>query len=187
MQAPSFYLPRPPFDLTPEKRDAFEQLFLSTPGGDWVSYGLPYPKWEYLSYLCETKELVLHGSQVLNIDEVEPRLANDIKAFSNQRAIYATTDGIWVIYFAIVDRQKYSPLSLFNSAFVLESPRTSSAIRCISFQSPNRLWSKSRGAKEQFISCHANLLNRKLHSRCREWKSFFRIGSVQNRPGRLPN
>jgi len=54
---------------------------------------------------------------VLTIDEVEPRLANDIKAFSNQKAIYATTDGIWVIYFAILDRQKYSQLSLFNSCF----------------------------------------------------------------------
>jgi len=86
MQAPSFVLPRPKFNLTPEKQDAFEQLFLSTPGGEWVDYYLPYPKWEYFSYLCETKEVVLHGSQVLDIDEVEPRQANDKKALSNQNA-----------------------------------------------------------------------------------------------------
>ena len=46
---------------------------------------------------------------------VEPRQANDSRAYSNQRAIYASTDGIWVIYFAILDRQKYPEMSLFNS------------------------------------------------------------------------
>jgi len=110
----SFLLPRPAFDKTHEMLAAFEQLFQSTPAGGFIDYRLPYPKWQYLSYLCETKELVLHGSQNLDIAEVEPRQAIDKKAFSNQRAIYATTDGIFVIYFAIIDRVQY-PLSLFNS------------------------------------------------------------------------
>ena len=114
MEAPPYLLPRPPFDLAPSKQAAFEDLWLSTPAGGLVNYHLPYPKWQYLSYLCETKELVLHGSQNSGIGEVEPRQANDVKAFSNQRAIYATTDGIWVIYFAILDRKQY-PMSLFNS------------------------------------------------------------------------
>ena len=111
----SFLLPRPAFDKTREMLAAFEQLFQSTPAGGFVDYDLPYPKWQYLSYLCDTKELVLHGSQNLDIDEVEPRQAIDKKAFSNQRAIYATTDGIFVIYFAIIDRKQYPEISLFNS------------------------------------------------------------------------
>lgn len=57
---------------------------------------------------------MLHGSQNQSVGEVVPRQADDVKTFSNQRAIYATTDGIWVIYFAILDRAKY-PMSLFNS------------------------------------------------------------------------
>jgi len=117
MQTLSLYLPRPAFDMDSEKQAAFEQLFQSTQPGDFIDYHLPYPKWQYLSYLCETKELVLHGSQNLDIDEIEPRQAIDIKAFSNQRAIYATTDGIWVIYFAIIDRRKYPGMSLFNSCW----------------------------------------------------------------------
>jgi hypothetical protein len=117
MHTLDYYLPRPQFDITPEKKEAFEDLFLSTPAENIIDYRLPYPKWEYLTYLCETREVVLHGSQVVSIDVVEPRQANDIKSFSNQRAIYATTDGIWVIYFAIIDRKKYSPMSLFNSCF----------------------------------------------------------------------
>jgi hypothetical protein len=112
-----YFLARPNLSIPPEKQWAFEDLFCSTPVGRVIDYRLPYPKWEYLSYLCDTKELVLHGSQVLGIEVVEPRQANDVRAFSDQRAIYATTDGIWVIYFAIVDRKNYSPLSLFNSCF----------------------------------------------------------------------
>jgi hypothetical protein len=115
MDAASFLLPRPPLDLTPEKIAAFDELYLSTNAGSLIEYRLPYPKWQYLSYLCDTKDLVLHGSQDTGILEVEPRQANDKKEFSNQKAIYATTDGIWVIYFAILDRKKYSEMSLFNS------------------------------------------------------------------------
>jgi len=117
MKAPDFLLPRPPMDLSPEKQKAFDDLWQSTLEGGFIDYHLSYPKWQFLSYLCETRELVLHGSQNQLIDTVEPREANDMRAFSNQWAIYATTDGIWVIYFAILDRQRYRGLSLFNSCF----------------------------------------------------------------------
>jgi hypothetical protein len=115
MKAPDWLLPRPPFDMSPEKQRAFEDLWKLKSKGDLIDYSLPYPKWQFLTHLCDTKELVLHGSQNHDIDIVEPRQANDIRAYSNQRAIYATTDGIWVIYFAILDRKKFPQLSLFNS------------------------------------------------------------------------
>ncbi len=115
MPAYEYFLPQPPSETTPEKQEAFEQLFRSTPADGVVDYQLPYPKWQYLSWLCAAKELVLHGSQNLEIDEVKPQQAKDVRAFSNQSAIYATTDGIWVIYFAIVDRKGFPGLSLFNS------------------------------------------------------------------------
>ena len=115
MDVLNYLLPQPVFDLTPEKQQSFDDLFSATPPGGWVDYKLPYPKWQFLSYLCQSRPLVLHGSQSLAIDEVEPRQANDVRAFSNQSAIYATTDGIWVIYFAIIDRLRFRPLTLFNS------------------------------------------------------------------------
>jgi hypothetical protein len=115
MQALDFLLPQPPFDLTPEKQAEFEKLIDSTPSGSYVDYQLTHPKWQFLSYLCKSRDLVLHGSQNANIEEVAPRKANDVKAYSAQKAIYATTDGIFVIYFAIIDRKKFNPLSLFNS------------------------------------------------------------------------
>lgn len=115
MEAAAYFLPTPPMDLTPEKQAAFEALWQSVPASGWVDYDLPYPKWQFLSYLCQSRELVLHGSQHQTISVLEPRLALDVRAFSAQRAIYATTDGIWVIYFAMLDRQKYPDMTLFNS------------------------------------------------------------------------
>ena len=115
MQALSYLLPQPAFYQTPEILAAFDDLYNSTPACEYVNYRLPFPKWQFLSYLCSTKELVLHGSQIHDLEEIEPRQANDVKAYSNQRAIYATTDGIWVIYFSIIDRKRFAHLSLFNS------------------------------------------------------------------------
>jgi hypothetical protein len=109
-----YFLPRPPFELSPAIQDEFEALFTSNPPGDWIDYKLSAPKWQFLSYLCQNRNLVLHGSQNMDMETVEPRKALDIRAFSAQEAIYATTDGIWVIYFAIVDRKNFK-LSLFNS------------------------------------------------------------------------
>jgi hypothetical protein len=110
-----FFLSQPPVELSPETRSAFDALFASTPPGAFINYQLAAPKWQFLSYLCQSQNLVLHGSQHQDIDEVEPRKALDVKAFSNQDAIYATTDGIWVMYFAIVDRRRFDHISLFNS------------------------------------------------------------------------
>jgi hypothetical protein len=117
-----YLLPMPPLDLTSEKQAVFEGLYRATPEGGWVNYGLPYPKWQYLTYICDTRDLVLHGSQNGTIGIVEPRQAHGIKVFSDQRAIYATTDGIWVIYFAILDRAGHPEMTLFNSCFRLRMP-----------------------------------------------------------------
>lgn len=121
MQALDYLLPQPPCDLTPEKQAAFETLINSTPSGSFVNYQLASPKWKFLSYLCKSRNLVLHGSQNADIAVVEPRKAIDVKAFSKQDAIYATTDGIWVMYYAIIDRKNFSPLSLFNSCLDIQS------------------------------------------------------------------
>ncbi len=122
MQTPDWLLAQPDLELSPAKRQAFENLWHAHSHGNVIPYALPYPKWQFLTYLCETQALVLHGSQNHTIGIVEPRQANDIRAYSNQRAIYATTDGIWVIYFAILDRIKFPELSLFNTCLRVRNP-----------------------------------------------------------------
>jgi hypothetical protein len=115
MHALEYLMPRPPWELTPGQAKAFGALADSTPPGGLLEYRLEFPKWQFLSYLCQTRELVLHGSQTAGLEEIQPRVARDVRAFSAQEAIYATTDGIWAIFFAIVDRMHKHPLSLFNS------------------------------------------------------------------------
>jgi len=122
MKAPSLLLTRPSHDMKLEQRIAFENVFKSAGTGRLLDYQLPYPKWQFLSYFCDARAVVLHGSQNQEINIVEPRQASDIRAFSNQKAIYATTDGIWVIYFAILDRKKYTNMSLFNSCMQTRIP-----------------------------------------------------------------
>lgn len=117
MKLPDLYLPRPEFELTPEKHSAFEILWDATKHGEQIVYQLPFPKWQFLTYLCETKPVILHGSQNGDIPLVKPQQARDIREFSKQRAIYATTDGIWVIFFAILDRKTYRSMSLYNACF----------------------------------------------------------------------
>ncbi len=50
------------------------------------------------------KEIVLHGSGRSDIREFVPRQSSDATEFGNRRAVYAASDGIWPIYFAVVDR-----------------------------------------------------------------------------------
>lgn len=116
MQIPDYFLPRPDLDLTPEKTQAFDRLYseMTTYPGRVLDYRLPYPKWQFLSYLGEMHPVLFHGSQNNEIEKLEPRQPQDIREFSNQLAVYATDDGIWSMYFAIHDRQKFG-MSLVNS------------------------------------------------------------------------
>jgi len=63
-------------------------------------------RWQFLCHLADARGLVLHGSGDPGIDMFEPRQANDLREFGNQKAVYAAGDGIWAMFFAIVDRDR---------------------------------------------------------------------------------
>src|SRR2546423_8324136 len=117
MVTPSYFLPRPLAPLDDATIAAFERLFAEAvaPGrGSPIDYTLPYPTWQFLCYLGDRKNIVLHGSGNPDIVEFEPRKATDVDAFGDRQAVYASSDGIWAMFFAIVDRDR--PLtSLVNS------------------------------------------------------------------------
>jgi hypothetical protein len=98
---------------------AFERLFadaIERGPCATIEYTLSAPKWQFLCYLSERKPVVLHGSGNPSIATFEPRKSTDVNEFGNRQAIYAAADGIWPIYFAIVDRDR--PLtSLVNGCF----------------------------------------------------------------------
>lgn len=83
-----------------------------------IEYTLSIPKWQFLCYVAERHGLALHGSSNGEITRFEPNQPSDFTEFGAQLAVYAAADGIWPIYFAIVDRQK-SP-TLCNACVYVE-------------------------------------------------------------------
>jgi hypothetical protein len=116
-ELPRWFSPRPGPHPDPDTLAAFERLFAATlerGAGAVIEYTLLAPKWQFLCYLCDHKEIVLHGSGQPDILEFEPRQSNDVVEFGNRRAVYAASDGIWPIYFAVMDRDQ-GVTSLVNS------------------------------------------------------------------------
>jgi len=106
------YAPAIQFDQAKQQR--FESIFataLSHPSST-IEYHDIAPKYEFLTYLVQTQPVVLHGSNNLAITVFEPRLTTDWAGRPLQ-AVYAAADGIWPMFFAIIDRKPY-PYSLHN-------------------------------------------------------------------------
>ena len=111
MTLPDFYVQRPPGpDSSAE--ECFEELWREhVEVGDLaLDYQLAEPRWQFLCWLADTKELLLHGSGSSEITEFEPRQSNDTAEFGNRTAVYAASDGLWAMYFALVDRRQGSSL-----------------------------------------------------------------------------
>lgn len=124
MHLPRYYLPRPPLQLDAATIEAYEALWeqiAGAPTGGELPYVLPAPRWQFLCYLADRKHVLLHGSGNPGITEFEPRKANDTLEFGNRAAVYAASDGIWPIYFAMLDRDEY-PMSLTNACFRVSDP-----------------------------------------------------------------
>lgn len=59
--------------------------------------------------LAERDDVLFHGSNLGGLETLEPvRLSRDATAFGDQQAVYATSDPVWAIYFAILRRGKLS-------------------------------------------------------------------------------
>jgi len=107
------YLPAPELNLTPAKRASFEALLqscLARGDGDWIAYDLPYPKYEFVQYVSQQDIVIFHGSNNLEISRFEPMRTsmelNDESGRGNMHAIYGTHEGLWSMFFGIVDRPR---------------------------------------------------------------------------------
>ncbi len=111
MNLPDYWLPRPKIEITPQIRSEFENLFARVKAAGTntrIEYTLPAPKWQFLCYLADQQGIVLHGTGDPDITLFEPRPSNDLNEFGAQTAIYAAGDGLWAMFFAILDRSRYS-------------------------------------------------------------------------------
>jgi len=105
-----------------DRRAAFEdQLDRSLRQGSnaAIRYDLPYPKYEFLNYLCDEKGLVGHGSSMSDLITLEPvRRSEDVSEFGNRRQVFSSADGIWAMWFAILDKTKLQ-YGTINGCFTL--------------------------------------------------------------------
>ena len=117
MILPDYWLTRPNVNFDERTRIAFDELLNTTlgiGGCPTIQFTLPQSKWQFLCHVADHHDIALHGSGDPNIALFEPRQANDLSAFGNQKAVYAASDGLWAMFFAIVDRDRFA-MSITNA------------------------------------------------------------------------
>jgi hypothetical protein len=77
--------------------------------------------WQLLAGVAERRRTAFHGTGNDGIKSFEPRRPIDYAPFGDQQAVFATSDPIWAMFYAIVDRDRYE-ITLNNGCiFVLDS------------------------------------------------------------------
>ncbi len=131
MEIPEYWLKRPVFVLSDLQKEVLEHFWHSLNFDEifWIE-NLPVPKWVFLCWLVEEKEVLLHGSSNPDITLFEPRTpdAKDDDDFSQQTAVFAASEGIWPMCYAILDREKFRP-RFMNGAVRFELPGGLSDVR----------------------------------------------------------
>lgn len=145
MQLPAYWLPRPEFRPDREMTALFDRLLdmaLERGPDQPIDYRLDAPKWQFLCHAADRADVVLHGSGAPNIGQFEPRQPADTLDFSNRHAVFAATDGIWPLYYAILDREQHPTMMLCNSCIRIGS-------RVGEFSDPHYFFSISQSVLER--------------------------------------
>ena len=121
MKLPDYWLQRPNMEIDSQTQFNFDQMFariMASKTVTWIDYTLSIPKWVFLCYLSDQFGVVLHGTGDPNIEVFEPRPPNDLSEFGAQTAVYAAGDGLWSMFYAILDRRRY-PMATSNACIRL--------------------------------------------------------------------
>ncbi len=96
--------------LPTEMQSAFDGLLASilTQGPNTpIDYRLPYPKVDFLNYICDWRGYVAHGTPLQDLSVLQPvRLTKDSSEFGNRQQIFCSPDGTWAMWFAVLDKSK---------------------------------------------------------------------------------
>ncbi|MFC8146392.1 hypothetical protein ACFUKV_32350 [Streptomyces paradoxus] len=118
MQLPAYWIPRPQARQDPRTRASFDRLLATAldHGPDRpVDYRLDAPKWQFLCHVADRTDIVLHGTGDPGIRRFEPRQPSDSLEFSNREAVFAATDGIWPMFYAVLDRERHPGVRTCNA------------------------------------------------------------------------
>lgn len=85
-----------PVDVT--RKQAFDILLDTALAGNSrvpIHYNLPYPKAEFLNYICDWRGFVVHGSPSHDLEILHPiRKGHDNNEFGNRQQIFCSPDAI---------------------------------------------------------------------------------------------
>jgi hypothetical protein len=96
----------PPVTVDEARREALNELIAGVRAGDGTidAAACPYPLHELLMHLVVEHGLLLHGSNDVSLDVLEPRPAHDYG--TELQAVVACDDGIWPLFYAVVARDR---------------------------------------------------------------------------------
>lgn len=95
----------PRISIDKDEAEHFEKLIeiINYNEGQVLEYHLPFPKHRFLYYLSMKGKYVFHGSNNHNIETFEPR-EQTLYNSKVTKAVFATTDPIWPIFYAVFRR-----------------------------------------------------------------------------------
>lgn len=113
VREPGTGLTLPPLRPTPERQEAFTRIWGEIDAdrsGGVVDDPALHPLHPFARWLTDRDAVIFHGSNDPHIDVFEPvRRSMEIRDHTgrgNLGAVYGTHDGIWSMFFAIVDRSR---------------------------------------------------------------------------------
>jgi hypothetical protein len=77
--------------------------------------------WHFLCELSERRRIAFHGTRDAGIESFEPREPIDVAPFGRQKAVFATSDPVWAMFYAIVDRERHR-VTLNNGCIAVLDP-----------------------------------------------------------------
>jgi len=121
---PDYWIERPPLTLDSATESAIEVFLEGVQVADSVwdvtslLRGRAVQPWVFLCGLAERRTIAFHGAGDPDIELFEPRQPIDFAPFGDQEAVFATSDPIWAMFYAVVDRARF-PITLANGCIVL--------------------------------------------------------------------
>ncbi|MCT8136707.1 hypothetical protein H1D32_02435 [Anaerobacillus sp. CMMVII] len=95
-------------DLPDHAINEFEDIYhnVLTAEGNSITYKSSYPKYQFLNYIIENKNVLVHGSNNSLISSFEPK---ESSLFNGRpiKAVFAASDGVWSLFFAVKKREGY--------------------------------------------------------------------------------
>lgn len=90
-----------------------EELFNSLHPDTFLEFDEKFTKKEFLDWVINNKNILLHGSNNQYIYELKPQLANcESKKFGNQNGVYATEDTTLPMFYAIKDLENFHGVAI---------------------------------------------------------------------------